>query len=248
MVIRTLRKHDPSIFLPLLCAALGFATASCSQSDGRLGTAAEAPASGPASRGAAAAAMPTPPEAAQTTSSEADPMPLGSSGSFARPADASPSPNVPPATATARRASTLIGMPVVSANGSSLGKVKDIIFDAQGRATHLVIAYGMEPQGPADEMPEGTRSATDEGSRLTALPWDAAMAIIKDGQLVLDGAKLQSAPSFTQDTWPDLDNPGWSAVTDAYWRKAVRAAIEAHPGAPIDSTARRRARPTRGGG
>jgi hypothetical protein len=63
---------------------------------------------------------------------------------------------------------------------------------------------------------------------------------------VLDDAdKLQGAPSFTPDGWPNLDDPSWSAVSDSYWRKAVRAAIAAHPGAPIDPTARQRGRPTR---
>lgn len=239
------------IYLPLLCAALGFAAASCSQSDGPLGAAAEAPAHGPgpaASHGAAAAAMVTPPEAPQTGSSAEASLPLSSPGSPGEAADTSLSADAPPATPTERRASTLIGMPVVSADGSSLGKVNDIIFDREGRATHLVIAYGTEPQAAPEEIPEGGQAAPGDASRLTAMPWDAAMATIKDGQLVLDGAKLQSAPSFTRNTWPNLDDPTWSAITDAYWRKAVRASIEAHPGAPIDSTARRRARPARGGG
>ena len=128
-------------------------------------------------------------------------------------------------------------MPVVAEDGSSLGVVKDIIFDPPGRATHLVVGYAAAPA-----------AGTGTDGKLTALPWDAAMASIRDGQLVLDGAKLQSAPSFTQDAWPNLDDPSWSAVTDAYWRKAVRAAIEANPGAPVDSTSRQRGRPPRGGG
>ncbi len=125
-----------------------------------------------------------------------------------------------------RRASTLIGMPVVSGDGSPIGEVKDIIFDRQGRATHLVI------------------SSSADG-KLTAMPWDAALAILKDGKLVLDGTKLQGAPGFTADAWPNLDDPRWSAPADAYWRKAVRAAIAAHPGNPIDSTARQRGRRAR---
>ncbi|HEX8756414.1 MAG TPA: PRC-barrel domain-containing protein [Steroidobacteraceae bacterium] len=118
-------------------------------------------------------------------------------------------------------------MTVVSGDGSPVGEVKDVIFDRQGRATHLVI------------------SSSADG-KLTAMPWDAALAIIKDGKLVLDGAKLQGAPSFRPDAWPNLDDPHWSAKADAYWRKAVRAAIAAHPGNPIDSIARQRGRRTRG--
>jgi sporulation protein YlmC with PRC-barrel domain len=235
------------IFLPLICAALGFAAASCTQSDGPLAPAAEAPASArTSSQDATAAAMATPPDAPQASPSDEASTPLGSQASPAQPADTNLNADAPTGTALQRRASTLIGMPVVSADGSSLGAVKDIIFDRQGRATHLVISYTTEADAAPAEIPAAGQSAA--GDRLTAMPWDAAMASIKNGRLVLDDAKLQGAPSFTRDAWPNLDDPAWSATTDAYWRKAVRAAIEAHPGAPIDSTLRQRGRPRRGGG
>ena len=147
-----------------------------------------------------------------------------------------------------RRASTLIGMPVIATDGSPVGQVKDIIFDRQGRATHVVIAYGMEPAtGPAAIPDDGKPTSSSDG-KLTAMPWDAALASIKEGRVVLDNAKLQSAPSFAPDAWPNLDDPSWSASTDTYWRKAVRAAIAAHPGNPIDSTERQRGRRARENG
>lgn len=217
--------------LPLLCAVLGLAAASCSQPDEPLAPTADAPASAPApSHDAAIVAMATSPEASSQS------------------ADTNPSPDAPTGTAVERRASTLIGLPVVAADGTSLGEVKDIIFDPRGRATHLVITYTTDAQAAPEDIPEGGQAAPGTGGKLTAMPWDAAMASIRNGQLVLDGATLQGAPSFTPDAWPNLDDPSWSATTDAYWRKAVRAAIEANPGAPVDSTARRRGRPPRDGG
>lgn len=244
------------IFLPLICAALGFAAASCSQSEGPFAPA-EAPSPAqPGSHGAAAAAMPSPPNPGHTAS--------GASQASAAPQDQAPAPAASPpsgpqaseptaeavpepsaGTPAERRASTLIGMPVVSTEGNPLGEVKDIIFDPRGEATHLVIAYGSAPQ-PADTADAGKPASSPDG-KLTAMPWDAAVASMKDGQLVLDGAKLQDAPSFTPDGWPNLDDPAWSHGADTYWRKAVRAAIAAHPGAPIDSTTRRRGRRARGG-
>jgi sporulation protein YlmC with PRC-barrel domain len=153
------------------------------------------------------------------------------------PAASSPvQPDAPAATPVERRASTLIGVQVVSTDGSPLGDVKDIIFDRQGRATHLVIAYNSQPDAAA---------AT---AKLTAMPWDAAVASMKDGRVVLDSSKLQDAPSFTADVWPNLDDPAWSVAADTYWRKAVQAAIAAHPGAPIDSTDRQRGRSRTGDG
>ena len=230
------------IFLPLVLATLGLAAASCSQSVAPFAPT-EAPASPQAtSHGTASAAMATPPDPPQAPSPQAaspDPQASGTQSA----ADATADGSMP----AQRRASTLIGMPVVSSDGSAVGEVKDIIFDPDGRATHLVIAYDTEPAtGPAPIPDEGKPVAGNDG-RLTAMPWDAALASMKNGRVVLDGAKLQGAPSFTPDTWPNLDDPSWSASTDAYWRKAVRAAVAAHPGNPIDSTERQRGRPTRDG-
>lgn len=233
------------IFLPLICAALGLAAVSCTQSEEPLAPA-DAPASPHAtSHGAASAAMASPPDSVQTPSPEEASTPPGSQAPALQPAeDATADASMP----AQRRASTLIGMPVVSAKGDPLGRVKDIIFDPQGRAAHLVIAYDTQPQSSGGAIPDGGgKPASASDGRLTAMPWDAALASIKEGRLVLDEAKLQGAPSFTPDAWPNLDDPSWSADADSYWRKAVRAAIAAHPGNPIDPTARQRTRPNRDG-
>jgi sporulation protein YlmC with PRC-barrel domain len=138
-------------------------------------------------------------------------------------------------------------MAVVATDGASLGKVKDIVFDRQGRATHIVIAYGPQPQTKPAALPNDGVAAPAAHGKLTAMPWDAAMASVKGGQLVLDRAQLQSAPSFAPGNGHNLDDPDWNANADAYWRKAVQEAIEAHPGAPIDSPSRSRNRPDRDG-
>jgi PRC-barrel domain len=233
------------ILLPLVCAALGFAAASCSQSEGPLATpVSPAAAASPAVHGTAAAAIASQSEAsAPDADASATSDPQGSPGQSV----SDPDPDAPARAPVGRRASTLIGMPVESADGSPLGTVEDIILNPHGQATHLVIAYRADASAAsADEMPPGVKAA-GAGRRLTAMPWDAAMATLEDGHLVLDSAKLQGAPSFTPGAWPDLDDPAWSAAADTYWRKAVRAAIAAHPGTPIDSTSRGRARPTRDG-
>lgn len=217
------------IFLPLLCSMLGLAAASCSQSDGPFGPADSAASARALSQGAAAASMASPPDPSQTDAPPAEGSPSGSQ------------PEAPTGTASgaaaARRASMVIGMPVVSAEGSPLGEVKDIIFDSLGRATHVVIAYAAQTQAGASS-PDG---------RLVAVPWDTAAARITDGHLVLDASNLQGAPSFKPEEWPDLDNPTWSATADAYWRKVALPPLAAHRSLPIDSMARRRARPTRDG-
>jgi sporulation protein YlmC with PRC-barrel domain len=160
----------------------------------------------------------------------------------AAPASAQASTN----TLIERRASTVIGMPVTSVDGTPIGEVRDIIVDAQGRATHVVIAYDTEPAAGPEEIPEGKPRSGADG-KLAAVPWDSAIARINDGKLVLDRTKLQSAPSFTADEWPNLQAPGWSADADAYWRKVAPPPPSARRSAQVDSTARLRARPTRDG-
>lgn len=293
------------IFLPLICAALGLAAASCSQSEGPFAPT-EAPASPQSgAHGSASTAIASPAPAAQadgTTQSmpSADDTATGpdrsvpviaqssakspalsadqassadqvASDDRALPADqpphtdqashadqASTAAASPPTTGAKepssaqasastegeRRATTVIGMPVTSVDGSPLGKVEDIIFDPQGPATHVVIAYDSEP-GP-EEIPDGKPRSRADG-KLAAIPWDTAVARMHGGKLVLDGTKLQSAPSFAADEWPNLQDPRWSAMADAYWRKVAPPAVSAHRNAQIDSTARLRARPTRDG-
>ncbi|MFZ1869212.1 MAG: PRC-barrel domain-containing protein, partial [Steroidobacteraceae bacterium] len=181
------------------------------------------------------------------TSSDQAPSSDATSTTAASQSTADANADAPTSTPAERRASTLIGMTVIATDGVSLGSVKDIIFDRQGRATHLVIAYGKELQANPGSPPNDGEAAPAPDGKLTAMPWDAAMASVKDGHLVLDGAQLQGAPSFTTDAWPNLDDPTWSNTADAYWRTAVQAAIEAHPGAPVDPTSRQRARPIRDG-
>jgi sporulation protein YlmC with PRC-barrel domain len=238
------------IFLPLICAALGLAAASCSQSEGPFAPAETTASSSPVSDGTASAAMASPSDPAHATGTAAD-GPSADGNASAPPATpstpesaASASPEASTSTPAARRVSTLLGMAVVSADGSPLGKVKDIIFDPSGRATHLIVAYASGP-GP-EEIPEGKQKLEADG-RLIAVPWDTAVARITDGKLVLDGSKLQSAPSFAANEWPNLQDPAWSASADAYWRKVAPTPMSARRNAQIDSTARLRARPTRDG-
>ncbi len=236
------------IFLPLICAALGLAAASCSPSEGSFApTEAASPPSG--ERGSAPAGAASPDHTAQADGMTENPPGADDTATATDPSLRVVAQSLPKSTASAGtqaelRASALIGMPVTAIDGSPLGKVKDIIFDPQGRATHVVIAYDTQV-GP-EEIPDGKPRPRPDG-KLAAMPWDTAVARVDGGKLVLDGAKLRSAPSFTADTWPNLQDPAWSALADAYWRKMTPPPVAAHRSTQIDSTARLRARPTRDG-
>lgn len=105
-----------------------------------------------------------------------------------------------PGPLAARRASTLISMPVQSEAGQPLGTIEDIVLSARGRATHVIV---------------------NSAGKLVAIPWRIAMPRIHSGILVLNQARLSGAPSFTPGTRPDVSDPSWSATADAYWTTPV---------------------------
>ena len=122
----------------------------------------------------------------------------GASRAPAAPASAAQSPA--PGPLAARRASTLLSMPVQSDAGQPLGTIEDIVFNARGRATHVIV---------------------NSAGTLVAIPWRIAMPRIHGGILMLNQARLSGAPSFTPGTWPDVSVPSWSATADAYWTTPV---------------------------
>jgi hypothetical protein len=123
------------------------------------------------------------------------------------------------------RASAVIGMPVQSFTGELIGEVKDIILDNNGTATHVVLTYG---------------GAFGIGGKLVAVPWPAAAAMLSGSRLVVDRLRLQRAPTFPDNKWPDLANRGWSAEADRYWQGASSA--RAPSGNDVDSPDRSRRR------
>ncbi|MHB1539762.1 MAG: PRC-barrel domain-containing protein [Steroidobacteraceae bacterium] len=135
------------------------------------------------------------------------------------PRSASPA----PLPAVAQRASTLIGLPVRSKSGKTLGAVQDIVFGAGGTATHLILVRGRNA-GPA--------------GLLTAIPWKLALKHIHGNALILGAKRLAGAPGFPPSRWPDLAKRGWSAAADTYWAQSSLHAFK-----PIDSTSRSRVRP-----
>jgi sporulation protein YlmC with PRC-barrel domain len=129
-------------------------------------------------------------------------------------------------TVAEHRAAKIIGMTVQTPAGDSIGAVKDIILDNNGIATHMVVAYG---------------GALGVGSKLAAVPWSTAVSLMKGSRIVVDRSRLERAPTFEDNKWPDVASRGWSAGADNYWQGEIRSAI-APPEAETDSPDRSRRR------
>ncbi len=89
------------------------------------------------------------------------------------------------------------GMGVKSASGQAIGTVRDIVPAKSGRPDYVLIA------------------TPHDGS--TAVPYAAVAPMIKDGAIILDGARLRSAPKVNLEDLHDQNNTAWKKKADQYW-------------------------------
>jgi hypothetical protein len=90
----------------------------------------------------------------------------------------------------------LVGLPVETAAGEQLGSVVDIVRDGAGKPTYAVVAIDTDT---------------------TAVPYDTAMAMVRDDKVVISQAKLAAAPKVKQTEWLDETHTSWRAQSDRYW-------------------------------
>ena len=108
------------------------------------------------------------------------------------------------------RASKLIGMTVVNPQGESLASVNDIMIDlAQAQVKYLAISHG---------------GVLGVGDKLFAVPMKAFQVTYDSDndqyKLVLNitSDRLEKAPGFNQDQWPDMGDKKWQTTVDEYYR------------------------------
>jgi hypothetical protein len=102
-------------------------------------------------------------------------------------------------------ASTLMKDYVYNRADESVGSVKEIMIDVPtGRVAYVVLSVG------------GFLSI---GERLFAIPWNA-FTLDEDRKcfiLDVDKRRLENAPGFNKDNWPDMADPSWSSGVNSYW-------------------------------
>jgi len=101
-------------------------------------------------------------------------------------------------------ATTLIGDNVVSPDGEDLGSLKELMLDLdEGRVNYAVLSFG---------------GFLGMGNKLFAVPWEAFTINTDDHTLILNVEKerLENAPGFDKDNWPDKakHQSGW--LNDVY--------------------------------
>lgn len=102
-------------------------------------------------------------------------------------------------------ADTLVGNDVFNKQDEDLGDVKDIMLDMRsGRVSYAVLSFG---------------GFLGMGEKLFAVPWEALKLDTENKRFVLDVKKdrLENAPGFNKDQWPDMADPTWERGIHAYY-------------------------------
>jgi sporulation protein YlmC with PRC-barrel domain len=111
-------------------------------------------------------------------------------------------------------ADTLQGDTVRNPSGEDLGKIESIMIDIPtGRVAYAVLSYG---------------GFLGMGNKLFAVPWDAFNVDEQNHEFILDIAKdrLEDAPGFDKDHWPDMADPDWAGPVHDYYSGRDTAASD----------------------
>ena len=103
------------------------------------------------------------------------------------------------------KGSKFIGMKVKNAAGEDLGDIKDVMIDFEaGHIAYAVLSFG---------------GFLGLGDKLFAIPPDRFELSADGDTLILnvDKSKLENAPGFDKDNWPDMADRQWSTNVYNYY-------------------------------
>lgn len=103
-------------------------------------------------------------------------------------------------------ATTAIGDAVVNDAGEDLGKIEEIMLDvASGKIGYAVLSFG---------------GFMGMGDRYFAVPWETLSLDEKNHRFMLNvpKAKLEQAPGFDKDRWPNFADPTFAQSIEQHYR------------------------------
>ena len=101
-------------------------------------------------------------------------------------------------------ANTLLGSAVYNREGEDVGEIKEILLNMRsGKVAYAVLSFG---------------GFLGRGKKLFAVPWKALTLDTEHKRFVLNVAKerLQNAPGFDKDQWPDMADESWGEGVQSY--------------------------------
>lgn len=115
-------------------------------------------------------------------------------------------------------ANTLIGNDVYSQDDKDLGDIKEIMLNTDtGKVCYAVLSYG---------------GFLGMGEKLFAVPWQALSLDTENKRYVLnvDSSKLDSAPGFDKDNWPNMADETWADSVHSYYGTHLKRSDSMHSG------------------
>ncbi len=114
----------------------------------------------------------------------------------------------------------ILGSKVVNPRGEDLGKVEELVLDPHtGTIGYAVVSFG---------------GFLGMGDRLFAMPFSLFTAPMVDDDspearftLNIDKAKLEKAPGFPKDNWPDIHSPQWGSTVDSFYGARPQEGVRA---------------------
>jgi sporulation protein YlmC with PRC-barrel domain len=102
-------------------------------------------------------------------------------------------------------ATSLMSDDVYNQKEEKLGDIKDLMLDTHsGTVSYAVLSFG---------------GFLGMGEKLFAVPWSALTLDTSNKRFVLNVAseRLENAPGFDKDNWPDMADPTWAQSIHTYY-------------------------------
>jgi len=119
------------------------------------------------------------------------------------------------------RVDNIIDSGVINIEGKRIGTIDDLVIDTDtGSVMYAVLELG---------------GFMGFGDKLFAVPWHSLTSVPAEGIFILDQskAKLEKAPGFDKDNWPDLGDLSWGGGIYEFYRHHVPSPkTSAAPAAP----------------
>jgi sporulation protein YlmC with PRC-barrel domain len=107
------------------------------------------------------------------------------------------------------RIDKIIGSAVMNLDGKRIGTIDDLVIDIDtGNIMYAVLEFG---------------GIMGIGDKLFAVPWHSLTSVPAEGIFIIDQskAKLEKAPGFDKNNWPDVGDRTWGAGIYEFYRHHV---------------------------
>ncbi len=104
------------------------------------------------------------------------------------------------------KSNCVLNVDVINPQKENLGKIEEIMINkTSGQVAYVVLSFG---------------GFLGVGDKLFALPWNAIHYSPEDESFILniDKKRLEEAPGFNKDQWPDMADVQWQATIQNFYR------------------------------